>query len=141
MDANKRKTLEAAGWKIGGASEFLGLSPEESAYIELKLTLSNALRERRKQQRLTQVELAARLKSSQSRVAKMEAGDPSVSLDLLVRSLLTTGITPRGLAQIIAPSAICTSQPATLIHESGPEYEVEQIDTFTLDSLPIEQGF
>jgi ribosome-binding protein aMBF1 (putative translation factor) len=102
MRKQKRKRLEATGWKIGTVKEFLGLSDEESAYIELKVKLAAGLRQRRQQQGLSQLELAAKLQSSQSRVAKMEAGDPSVSLDLLVRSLITLGTSDRELSQIIA---------------------------------------
>jgi predicted XRE-type DNA-binding protein len=103
MKAKKKQYLEADGWHVGSVDEFLGLSPAEATYIELKLALSAQLKQRRQQQKLTQVELAKRLKSNQSRVAKMEAGDPSVSLDLLIRSLLALGLTPRDLANIIAP--------------------------------------
>jgi len=103
MNTQKRQKLEAHGWRVGSVDEFLGLSAAEAAYIELKLTLSSQLKQRRQQLQLTQVELAKRLKSNQSRVAKMEAGDPSVSVDLLVRSLLTMGLTTADLADIIAP--------------------------------------
>ncbi len=102
MRKQKKKRLEAKGWKIGTVKEFLGLSDEESAYIELKVKLAAGLKQRRQQQGLSQLELAAKLQSSQSRVAKMEAGDPSVSLDLLVRSLITLGTSDRELSQIIA---------------------------------------
>ena len=104
MREEKRKRLEAKGWRVGSAKEFLGLSDEEAAYIELKLKLAESLRERRRHRRLTQVDLAKLLRSSQSRVAKMETGDPSVSLDLLVRSLLTLGASRRELARIISQS-------------------------------------
>ena len=104
MNKTKKKELERRGWKVGSASEFLGLSPEESRFIELKLTLSHWLRERREAHDLSQGELAQRLRSSQSRIAKMEAGDPSVSLDLLIRSLFSLGATSRDLARVIAAS-------------------------------------
>jgi len=97
MKRAKHARLEAKGWRIGSASEFLKLSPEESAYLEMKLELSRTLQDRRKRKRLTQHELARMLKSSQSRVAKMESGDPSVSLDLLVRSLLALGTPKKAL--------------------------------------------
>lgn len=100
----KRQRLEAKGWKVGSAEEFLQLSPEESVYVELRLRLSEGLRKRRQQQNLTQVELAKLVRSSQSRVAKMEVGDPSISLDLLIRSLLALGASHRELAGIISPS-------------------------------------
>jgi hypothetical protein len=97
MNTAKRKRLEKAGWKVGTAQEFLNLSPEEAAYVEVKLNLARVLSNRRKSLRLTQVALAKRIKSSQSRVAKMEAGDPSVSIDLLVRSLIALGEKPTAL--------------------------------------------
>lgn len=102
MRTAKRKRLEAKGWKLGTAAEFLNLSSEEAAYIELKLTLSRNLQKYRQEKKLTQQELARLLKSSQSRVAKMEAGDPSVSLDLLVRSLFMLGASKKHLAQMLA---------------------------------------
>jgi predicted transcriptional regulator len=102
MKSAKKKQLESKGWKVGTVTEFLQLSPEESAYIEMKLVLSKNLQERRKDKSLTQEQLARLLKSSQSRVAKMEAGDPSVSLDLLVRSLLILGESRRSLAKILS---------------------------------------
>jgi DNA-binding XRE family transcriptional regulator len=102
MKSAKKKQLESKGWKVGTVTEFLQLSPEESAYIEMKLALSKNLQERRKDKSLTQEQLARLLKSSQSRVAKMEAGDPSVSLDLLVRSLLILGESRRSLAKILS---------------------------------------
>jgi ribosome-binding protein aMBF1 (putative translation factor) len=102
MRKQKKKSLQAKGWKIGTVKEFLGLSDEESAYIELKIKLAAGLRQRRQQMGLSQLDLAAKLHSSQSRVAKMEAGDPSVSLDLLIRSLITLGASDRELSQIIA---------------------------------------
>ncbi len=101
MDKEKRQQLERKGWKIGSVQEFLRLTPEESAYIELKLSLADSLKQQRERRRLTQVELARLLKSSQSRVAKMESGDSSVSLDLLVRSLIALGASRRELARAI----------------------------------------
>jgi len=102
MKATKRKKLEAKGWKVGSVEEFLKLTPEEMAYIELKLSLSNSLKERRAKKKLSQVEVAKIVKTSQSRVAKMEAGDPSVSIDLLVKSLLALGASPKEVAKAIA---------------------------------------
>lgn len=102
MKPAKRKRLEAAGWKVGTVQEFLGLSDAEAEFVEMKVALALALRARRERRRLTQKEVARGLRSSQSRVAKMEAADETVSLDLLVRSLLALGVTRRELARIIA---------------------------------------
>lgn len=104
MREEKKRRLEAKGWKIGSVKELLRLSGEESAYIELKIRLAEGLRERRQRNRLSQADLARTLKSSQSRIAKMEAGDPSVSLDLLIRSLLALGTSDRELSKIISTS-------------------------------------
>jgi DNA-binding XRE family transcriptional regulator len=102
MNKNKRERLRRAGWTIGSVTEFLGLTEAEAALVELKLTLSRRLKERRARSRLSQGQLAKLLGSSQSRVAKMEAGDPSVSIDLLIRSLLAIGTTRKELAAVIA---------------------------------------
>ncbi len=102
MDAQKRHKLEAAGWRVASTADFLDLTPDESAYIELKLALSKHLKQIRTQKELTQEAVAERIKSSQSRVAKMEAGDPSVSIDLLVKTLLSIGATRSDLAEVIA---------------------------------------
>ena len=101
MDARKRKQLEAAGWRVGSAADFLALSAEEAALVEMRLAVSSALRQRRQRQGVTQAALAKKLRSSQSRVAKMEAGDPSISLDLLLRAFFATGATKRDLARVL----------------------------------------
>ena len=106
MDKEKKARLEAKGWKVGSAEELLGLTAEESAYVDLRLKLSNAVRDLRKKRRLTQVGLAELLHSSQSRVAKVEAADESISLDLLIRSLLALGATDQDLAKVIAGQAV-----------------------------------
>ena len=77
MDKRKQKRLEAAGWQVGSAAEFLGLSEAEAQLVEMKLALSAQLRTTRQRRHWTQTALAKRLGSSQSRVAKMETGDPS----------------------------------------------------------------
>jgi DNA-binding XRE family transcriptional regulator len=86
MKKTKKSRLEEAGWRVGTAADFLGLTQEETALIEMKLGLAATLRKRRQARKLTQTQLAKQLGSSQSRVAKMEAADPSVSIDLLVRA-------------------------------------------------------
>lgn len=102
MQAEKRRRLREQGWKVAGPEELLGLGDDEMAYIELRLKLADGLKAKRHARGMTQVELAKVVGSSQSRVAKMEAGDPAVSLDLLVRSLLALGASSQELARIIA---------------------------------------
>ena len=102
MDKRKRAKLAKKGWKVGTVADFLDLSDEESAYIEMKLALSEKLKEKRARTKLTQAELAKAIESSQSRVAKMEAGDPTVSIDLLVKSLLALGVSKKELGRAIS---------------------------------------
>jgi predicted XRE-type DNA-binding protein len=102
MEITKRQKLEAAGWKVGSVAEFLDLSPEEEAIIEIRLSLSKSLKQLRKKQELSQQKLAESINSSQSRVAKMEAADRSVSIDLLIKSLLALGATREDIATAIA---------------------------------------
>jgi transcriptional regulator with XRE-family HTH domain len=102
MKEEKRRRLESAGWKVSSAADFLGLTAEEEALVELKLRLATWLRTARARRNWTQTEFARRIGSSQSRVAKMEAGDPSVSLDLMFRSAFAAGATQRDLGRFIA---------------------------------------
>jgi DNA-binding XRE family transcriptional regulator len=102
MDKGKKAKLAKKGWKVGTVAEFLELSSEESAYIEMKLALSEKLKERRVRRKLTQAQLAKAIESSQSRVAKMEAGDPTVSIDLLMKSLLALGVSKKELGRTIS---------------------------------------
>jgi len=101
MKKTKIERLKKAGWKVGTAQQFLGLSDEEAALIEMKLALARSLKARRLAHHLTQDELAKQLRSSQSRVAKMEAADTTVSMELLVRSLLVLGASRQEVGRII----------------------------------------
>ena len=105
MKASKRKKLENAGWKVGGIEDFLGLSAEEAEFIEMKLALSRFLKQSRLKKKLSQVAFANRIDSSQSRVAKMEAGDPSVSIDLLMKSILALGASKKDVAKALTKTS------------------------------------
>jgi predicted XRE-type DNA-binding protein len=117
MKNDKLKKLEQNGWKVGSASDFLGLSRAEETFVEMKLALAKSLRHCRTSRELTQAQAARILGSSQSRVAKMEAGDSTVSLDLLVRALLALGAAPAVLARAITS--------ASAVAEESPPYEAK----------------
>jgi predicted XRE-type DNA-binding protein len=102
MNSAKKARLEAAGWRVGTAVDFLGLSKEEAAFVEMKLALARFLRQVRIRRNLSQHRVATLLGSSQSRVAKMESGDPSVSVDLLLRSVLAVGASPGQVVRALA---------------------------------------
>jgi predicted transcriptional regulator len=97
MKTNKLDRIKVAGWEVGSADEFLQLNDEESRLLALKLSLISAVKKSRIKRKLSQIELAHRMKSSQSRIAKIEAGDSSVSLDLIVRALIASGATTRDI--------------------------------------------
>jgi ribosome-binding protein aMBF1 (putative translation factor) len=101
MDKNRIRVLEETGWKIGGIEDFLELSEEELAYIELKVELSEMVKDMRERKGLTQIKAAKLIKSSQSRLSKIESADTSVSIDLQIRSLLALGASKEEIGQRI----------------------------------------
>ena len=106
MKTAKRKKLEADGWKVGSASDFLELTEAEEALVTMKLALAENLKEVRRKRRLTQSQLGKQIGSSQSRIAKMEAAEKSVSLDLLVRSLLSLGASLQDIGSVVGASTV-----------------------------------
>lgn len=102
MDAKKIKELEAKGWKVGNAADFLQLTEEEVAMVETRLALSKMAKEKRQKKRLSQAAAAKRIGSSQSRFAKLEAGDRSVSVDLMLKAVFNLGASKEEVAEAIA---------------------------------------
>ena len=100
--AEALRQLGGAGWKVGTAAEFLGLNKQEAAFVEMKLALARCLHALRIRRKLSQSRVAELVGSSQSRVAKMESGDPSVSVDLLLRSVLAIGGSPAVVVRALA---------------------------------------
>jgi DNA-binding XRE family transcriptional regulator len=100
MDEQTKKRLENRGWGVGSVEDFVGLSPEELAYIDMRIALCRVLRSRRKEARISQQALAHKLDSTRSQVLKIESGDPSVTMDLLVRALLAVGASPAEIGRI-----------------------------------------
>jgi len=102
MDSKKKKKLEAKGWVFGDAADFFGLTPEEARLIDLKLALRACIKAERTKQNVTQEDLAKAMGSSQSRIAKIERGDPAVSVDLLLKALMVLGMSNKQISKIIA---------------------------------------
>ncbi len=111
MNERTRRRLEAAGARVTTVKEFLDLSEADMTFIEMKIALAKKLRECRQAADLTQEQFAKRVGSSQSRVAKMEAGDPAVTMDLLVASLLELA-TPQVVAKTIETAIMAASGAA-----------------------------
>lgn len=91
MDTAKRQAIEAAGWKVGDAADFLEMSDEERQLLDTRMALAVAIRQQRAMSKLSQKQLGARLKTSQPRVAKIERAAADVSMDQLVRALTAAG--------------------------------------------------
>ena len=108
-NSTRLKRLKAAGWKVGTTKDFLGLSDQEAALVEVKLSLIEALKKSRQKRRLSQIDLAQRMGSSQSRIAKIEAGDSSVSLDLIVRALIAAGTTQQDIRKAFTSRVLLAS--------------------------------
>lgn len=109
MDQTKRAALKAAGFRVGDAEDFLELGDAERRLVELRLNMSRKIRDMRQQQQLTQADIARRLKSSQSRVAKIEAAAGDVSLDLMFRSFFSLG---GRITDLTAPKRQPAKKPA-----------------------------
>ncbi len=111
MKTSKRKKLEDAGWKVGTTCEFLELGEAEAMLVNMKLALAKKVKELRQSKKITQSEFATWIGSSQSRVAKLETADRSVSIELLVRSLATLGASRAAIGRIVGTRT--TSQKKT----------------------------
>jgi ribosome-binding protein aMBF1 (putative translation factor) len=117
LTPERRARLEAKGWRVGSADEFLGLTTEESTLIDLTLALARSLRECRLALGWSQQTLAKKMGSSQSRVAKMEMGVAGVTTDLLIRGLLAAGCSLEEVGQVIANAHSIASSQAN--HREG----------------------
>ncbi|MCI5138343.1 MAG: XRE family transcriptional regulator [Candidatus Electrothrix sp. AR1] len=104
MKKEKQRKLEKAGWKVGDTADFLELTKEEAALIDMKISLSKTFCNLRKKAKLTQVQVANILHTSQSRIAKMEVGDPSVSMELLVKGMIKLGASKKTVGQALVSS-------------------------------------
>ncbi len=102
MDKTKKKTIENKGWNVGDIDQFLGLDSAEMAIVEMKMALAKTLIEKRKKSKITQINMAKLIGSSQSRVAKIEKGDSTVSIELMLKSLFSLGATKKEIAKVIA---------------------------------------
>ena len=126
MDGDKRKRLEEAGWQVGTVQDFLGLTDEEALYIELRVLLAQALKARRQAAKLSQKAFAKAMKSSQSRIAKAEANDPSVSVDLLIRSLIALGASIAELGRILEVQEADLSSDSAVANYSSKRKRTKQ---------------
>ncbi len=98
----KQSKIENAGFRVSSVQEFFDLSEAETSIIEMRLTLAKAIRTARAKKKLTQAQLAQLIKSSQPRIAKIEAGDPDVSIEQMVKSALALGLSRKQIGKVMA---------------------------------------
>jgi ribosome-binding protein aMBF1 (putative translation factor) len=91
MLAKKRKALQAAGWKFGDAAEFLEMTDAERQMLDIRVEAALAVRRQREAMRLTQKELARRIKTSQPRMVRIEHAAQDVSLDQILEAYAAAG--------------------------------------------------
>lgn len=108
MTPAKQAALEAAGYRLTDAAEFLGLAEDERRIVELRVRLARGVRELRALRQLTQQQLAGRIGSTQARIAKVESG-VGASLELMLRALLALGA---DVDVQIAPTPAAPQRPA-----------------------------
>jgi transcriptional regulator with XRE-family HTH domain len=84
------------------------LTEEERQIVEFRLMVGRGVRRLREDHRLTQQQLADRIGSTQSRVAKIEAASREVSLDLMLRGFFSAG----GRLTDLIPTPRSPSPPA-----------------------------
>ena len=101
MDKKRKQQLEAKGFRVGSAADFLELTPEEEAYIDIRLDISNMVQRQRGKRGWTQDQLARAIGSSQSRIAKLEGGDPGISMDLMIKALLRLGTSKKQIGKLL----------------------------------------
>jgi len=101
MDKKKRQQLEEKGFQVRSAADFLELTPEEEAYIDIRLDISNMVKSQRAKRGWTQEQLARAIGSSQSRIAKLEGGDPGISMDLMIKALLRLGTSKKQIGKLL----------------------------------------
>jgi ribosome-binding protein aMBF1 (putative translation factor) len=91
MHAAKQKALEVAGWRFGDAADFLGMTATERQFLDARIEAALAVRRQREALKLSQKQLAARIKKSQPRVAKIERAAADVSFDQILRAFAAVG--------------------------------------------------
>ena len=92
MDAAKRKKLELAGYRVyDDAADWLGLTDDEKKLLDVRMSVTQAIRDLRESLGLTQAQLAERLGSTQPRIANLELGQRGFSMDFAVKALLAMG--------------------------------------------------
>ena len=101
MEKRRRDRLRKDGWENSAVSEVLSVSPDEEALVEARIALTRRIRQVREARGLTQIQVAKLIGSSQSRVAKMEAADRSVSIDMMMRTLFRLGQSPKQVGRAL----------------------------------------
>ena len=101
MDTKKRKQLEAAGYQITDSADWLGLTPQEQAIVNMRVNFALEIERVRKASNITQRELADKIGTRQSGVARMLNNPTTATIDSLIKTLLALGASPKRIAALI----------------------------------------
>jgi predicted XRE-type DNA-binding protein len=102
MTPEKRQRLESAGFRVGDAADFLGLTPEENEMVEVRVSLARLVSDLRRSTRMTQKQLATRIGSDQARISRLESADQLVSVDQMLEVAFALGASRKDIADVLA---------------------------------------
>ena len=106
MTKEKIKKLEAMGFKVTTTKDWLRLSVEEEKVIEMRVALAAELEKMRKEAGLTQAQLAKKLGTKQSGVARMINNPDTATIDNLIKAMVAMGAS---VGRIAACLLLCTA--------------------------------
>ena len=106
MKEVKKRILEVNGYKVTDSDAWLGLSKEESQLVDIRVALAQELERVRKAKGITQAELARRVGTKQSGVARMLNNPDTSTMDNLVKGLMALG---EPISKIAACLLLCTN--------------------------------
>ena len=92
MDTQTLKRLQDAGFVPTTITAFLELSPAEEAFVETKVRFTALLKQTRLERGWTQAQLAKELGTRQQMIARAERGGDSITIDFLLRALVTLNL-------------------------------------------------
>lgn len=116
--------------------ELLGLSDADVLLIDLKIVLKAAVKKHRLKVGMTQKALAELIDSSQSRIAKLEGGDSSVSIDMMINCLFHMGVKELGLASIVCPEVEEQLRRARQVTQNWSVTQMLPTESLTANPIP-----
>ncbi len=99
------KRRKGTTWVETDVQELLDLSAQDLVIVEFRAALALALQQARKRQKLTQETAAKTIGTSQAQVARMEAGQSSITIDRLIKALIALGVSRPTIVKALSTAA------------------------------------